>query len=276
MADFSPETSIWRAVACALLAGAALLGFAADTTIVSRQADLVANRTPGIWPVVSHATDRLPRRVVVGLFNWENTEKRFDVPLVALGLPEAGTYIAFDLWRNALTPPFQGRLVHTLQPQGSTVLTVRPVLDRPQLIATSRHITQGLIDVTAERWEAATRTLSGVSETVAGDRYELRILTYTGDSATPGRPARGFVVESAGITGANGYELTVAPGDGLAARPDDAYSNANTPDAPITTLHEPAVEEGLVRVAFTSGSGGPVAWRVTFSERPATAAAVTR
>ena len=243
MADFSPETSIWRAVACALLAGAALLGFAADTTIVSRQADLVANRTPGIWPVVSHATDRLPRRVVVGLFNWENTEKRFDVPLVALGLPEAGTYIAFDLWRNALTPPFQGRLVHTLQPQGSTVLTVRPVLDRPQLIATSRHIKQGLLDVTTERWDATTRTLSGVSETVAGDRYELCILTYTNDAAAPGHPARGFVVESAGITGANGYELVIAPGDGVAMRPDDAYANPNTPDAPMTTLYEPVAEK---------------------------------
>lgn len=277
MADFSPETSIWRAVACALLAGAALLGFAADTTIVSRQADLVANRTPGIWPVVSHATDRLPRRVVVGLFNWENTEeKRFDVPLVALGLPEAGTYIAFDLWRNALTPPFQGRLVHTLQPQGSTVLTVRPVLDRPQLIATSRHIKQGLLDVTTERWDATTRTLSGVSETVAGDRYELCILTYTNDAAAPGHPARGFVVESAGITGANGYELVIAPGDGVAMRPDDAYANPNTPDAPMTTLYEPVAEKGLVRFAFISGSGGSVSWRVTFSDRPAPAAADLR
>lgn len=278
MADFSPETSIWRAVACALLAGAALLGFAAaDTTVVSRPADLVANRAPGIWPVVSHATDRLPRRVVVGLFNWENTEeKRFDVPLVALGLPEAGTYIAFDLWRNALTPPFQGRLVHTLQPQGSTVLTVRPVLDRPQLIATSRHIKQGLLDVTAERWEATTRTLSGVSETVAGDRYELRILTYTTDADAPGHPARGFVVESAGITGANGYELVIAPGDGVAMRPDDAYANPNTPDAPMTTLYEPVAEKGLVRFAFISGSGGSVSWRVTFSDRPAPAAADLR
>lgn len=276
MADFSPETSIWRAVACALLAGAALLGFAADTTIVSRQADLVANRTPGIWPVVSHATDRLPRRVVVGLFNWENTEKRFDVPLVALGLPEAGTYIAFDLWRNALTPPFQGRLVYTLQPQGCTVLTVRPVLDRPQLIATSRHIKQGLLDVTTERWDATTRTLSGVSETVAGDRYELCILTYTNDTAAPGHPARGFVVESAGITGANGYELVIAPGDGVAMRPDDAYANPNTPDAPMTTLYEPVAEKGLVRFAFISGSGGSVSWRVTFSDRPAPAAADLR
>lgn len=278
MTDFSPETSIWRAVACALLAGAALLGFAAaDTTVVSRPADLVANRTPDIWPVVSHATDRLPRRVVVGLFNWENTEeKRFDVPLVALGLPEAGTYIAFDLWRNALTPPFQGRLVHTLRPQGSTVLTVRPVINRPQLIATSRHIKQGLLDVTAERWEATTRTLSGVSETVAGDRYELRILTYTTDADAPGHPARGFVVESAGITGANGYELVIAPGDGVAMRPDDAYANPNTPDAPMTTLYEPVAEKGLVRFAFISGSGGPVSWRVTFSDRPAPAAADLR
>ncbi len=251
----------------ALLAGAALYGFAADTHIVSRPVDLFGSRMPGIWLVANRATDFLPNRRIVGLFNWENMEKRLDVPLSALDLPEAGMCIAFDLGGNALTPPFQDRLVHTLRPQACVVLAVRPVLERPQLIATSRHITQGLADVTAERWDSATRTLSGISETVTGDRYELCILTYTVDAGKQGRQARGFTVESAGITGANGYELTVAPGDGLAIRPDDAYANANTPDAPITTLQEPAVEENLVRVVFTSGSGGPVAWRITFSDR---------
>jgi hypothetical protein len=55
------------------------------------------------------------------------------------------------------------------------------------------------------------------------------------------------------------------------ARPEDAYSNANTPDAPMTRLSEPKTEEGLVRVAFTSASGGPFAWKVTFSDKPAPA-----
>ncbi|HRR34162.1 MAG TPA: hypothetical protein P5026_08705 [Kiritimatiellia bacterium] len=257
---------------CAALIGSALQSLIAGTNIVSRPVEIFEDRVPGVWLAVGREADRLPRRSLVGLFNWEDTEKRIAVPIVKLGLANAGTCIAFDFRSNALTPSFQDRLVCTLPPQACAMLAVRPVLDRPQLIATSRHITQGLLDVVEERWDAATCTLSGVSETVAGDRYELRILT-----CTSGCPARTFVVDSAGITGANGYELTIAPGDGVVARPDDAYANANTPDAPITTLYEPTVEDGrLVRIAFTSGSGGTITWRVTFSERTRTPPAAGR
>jgi hypothetical protein len=235
----------------------------------ARPVDLFENRIPGLWLVTDAATPDHPRRDVVGVFNWDSKEKAFDESLAKIGLPGDTEQIAFDFWSNALTPPFKGRLAQTLRPQSCAVLAVRPVLDRPQLISTSRHITQGMVDVREEKWDAKSRTLSGVSQTVANDPYELRVLTYTGTGAPVG------AVASAAITGSNGYELTIAPGEGLVARPDDAYSNANTPDAPMTRLSEPKTEEGLVRVAFTSGSGGTVAWKVTFSDTPAPARAPT-
>jgi hypothetical protein len=52
---------------------------------------------------------------------------------------------------------------------------VRPQAEHPQLLSTSRHITQGLIDVLEESWDAGTKTLSGKSRVVGGDPYELRI-----------------------------------------------------------------------------------------------------
>lgn len=227
------------------------------TNIVSRPVDLFENRIPGIW----HATDG--QRDVIGLFNWNSAEKSFDEPLAKLGIRGDGEHIAFDYWSNALTTPFKDRLVQTLLPQSCAVLAMRRVLDRPQLISSSRHITQGLIDVSEVIWNPATRTLSGVSQVVANDRTELRILTHA--TIPVG------VVESATITGDNGYELTIAPGEGLVARPDNAYANANTPDAPMTMLFEPKSEEGLVRVAFICGTSGLVSWRVTFSDDPAPA-----
>ena len=222
--------------------------------VAARPVDLFENRVPGIWRVSGDPME------LVGLFNWDSADKTFDESLAKLDLPGDGEFIAYEYWSNALTPPFKNRLIHSLRPQSCAVLAVRPVLDHPQLISTSRHITQGLIDVSKVTWNPATRTLSGTSQVVANDRYELRILTHA-------RVPVGAVA-SAAITGQNGYELTVEPGDGLVARPDDAYTNANTPDAPFTTLHEPVTEEGLVRVAFTSGTGGAVTWRVTFSETP--------
>ena len=47
--------------------------------------------------------------------------------------------------------------------------------DHPQLLSTSRHITQGVLDVVEESWDAASHSLTGKSQVVAGDPYELRI-----------------------------------------------------------------------------------------------------
>jgi len=228
---------------------------------VARPADLFENRIPGIWLVTDGATAERPQRQVAGLFNWDGTNKTFNVPLASLGLETRSPWIGFEYWGNTLTPPFRHSLPLTLPPQSSAVLALCPIRDRPQLISTSRHITQGITDVRAVTWDPVSRTLSGVSDTVADDRYELRILTHADASASFG------TVLSAAITGPNGYELTIAPGEGQVTRPDDAYAHANTPDAPRTTLFEPKSEEGLVRLAFISGSGGQVSWRVIFSER---------
>jgi hypothetical protein len=56
------------------------------------------------------------------------------------------------------------------------VLAVRPEQNRPQLLSTSRHITQGIVDIVEETWDAQTRTLRGRSKVVGGDPYELRIV----------------------------------------------------------------------------------------------------
>jgi hypothetical protein len=53
---------------------------------------------------------------------------------------------------------------------------VRPLLPRPFLISTSRHVSQGILEVKKEAWDAKTRSLAGASAVVAGDVYELRVV----------------------------------------------------------------------------------------------------
>jgi hypothetical protein len=53
---------------------------------------------------------------------------------------------------------------------------VRADEGHPVVLSSSRHVTQGIVDVLAEKWDAASSTLSGRSRRVAGDPYELRIL----------------------------------------------------------------------------------------------------
>ena len=53
---------------------------------------------------------------------------------------------------------------------------IRSLTAAPQLLSTSRHITQGMVDVVQEKWTAQRRELSGISRVVGGDPYELRIV----------------------------------------------------------------------------------------------------
>ncbi len=136
---------------------------------VARPVDLFEHDLPRIWMVNGTGRD------IVGLFNWESAPARFDVPLEKLGLDAKAEYVAFDYWGNQLLPSVKGRLQLTLPAESSVVLAVRPRVNHPQLISTSRHVTQGIVDVIKENWDAATKTLSGRSKLVGGDPYELRI-----------------------------------------------------------------------------------------------------
>ena len=199
---------------------------------VSRPVDLFENRIPGIWLVTD--TDSGERRDVVGLFNWDSKEKAFDESLAKIGIPGDGEQIAFDFWGNTLTPPFKGRLTQTLRPQSCMVLSVRPVTDHPQLISTSRHITQGMVDVKAEGWDAMKRELSGVSAVVENDPYELRVLSYTTQGTLAHKTA-----------------------------------TLSSSDIKAGVQVETKVEEGLIRITLRSPTSRDVRWSVAFSNENA-------
>jgi hypothetical protein len=55
------------------------------------------------------------------------------------------------------------------------VIALRPAEGHPVLVSTSRHVTQGIVDVTNEQWNPATQELTGTSAVVGNDPYELRI-----------------------------------------------------------------------------------------------------
>ena len=188
----------------------------------ARPVDLFASRIPSVW----HVTDG--HRNVIGLFNWGDAPAAPDCPLASIGLDSDAPHIAFDFWANGLTVPFRGNARQTLPPQSCAVLAIRPVKDHPQLISTSRHITQGLVDVTRESWDAPTATLSGTSEIIANDPYELRILTHTTSGKSP------------------------------------AIARVTTGDDTITA--EQKTEEGLARITLRSAKSTTVPWRVTFSK----------
>ncbi|MDD4873073.1 MAG: alpha-galactosidase, partial [Kiritimatiellae bacterium] len=147
-----------------------------------RPVDLFEENVPQIWLLSDQYA--ATRRDVVGLFNWDDKKDLvIDRSLENIGLSGQAEYMAYEYWSNKLLGPFKGNLKQTLAPASCAVLSLKPVTDHPQLISTSRHITQGIVDVVEEKWDVKARELSGISKVVAGDDYELRIITAASEGA---------------------------------------------------------------------------------------------
>lgn len=154
----------------------------------ARPIDIFETEPPKFWVVKDER--KKPNQIVIGVFNWGKEPLRSNVPLKWLDLPEHRTYAAFEFWSNRLIAPVENHLQVNLMPaivensEGKlsapdepccAVFSLRKVTNHPLLISTSRHITQGLIDVLSETWDAKQSTLKGESLLVANDPYELRI-----------------------------------------------------------------------------------------------------
>ena len=132
------------------------------------------------------------------------------IALRDLGLRDSTEYLGFEFWtrralgvvRDSLRPP-PVDAHYQIQ-----VICLRRKLDRPQLLASSRHVTCGGPDLIEMKWQNG--MLSGTSDLVAGDPYTL------------------FLNEPAG----HGYRGTEA--DGATVQPDQIEGSTRS----ITLLSE--------------------------------------
>ena len=110
---------------------------------------------------------------VVGATNWrgETTTRTLSFSK-KLGLPAEARYVVFDYWAQRLLGVFTETLPLQIEPHDTRVVLIHPLLPRPQLVGTSRHIT-GAFSVESLEWNAATRRLRGSSRTVPGEDYAL-------------------------------------------------------------------------------------------------------
>ncbi len=194
--------------------------------LLPRPVDLFEESIPRIWLLTD--TRRTPRRDVIGLFNWSDHEANFDTSLKHIGLPE-DEYMGFDFWGNKPVPNLRGNLALEVPGQSCRIISVRPVSDHPQLISTSRHVSQGIIDVREEHWADATRTLAGQSLIVGHDPYELRVAL----------PKDGWKVEKAALS------------------PADLGAGAT-----VSFTQEP----GLMRARIVSPQSRRIGWKIRFSD----------
>ena len=114
---------------------------------------------------------------VVGIFNF-NPERAEQTRLnwQELGLPEHQPVHVFDFWNQEYLGAWSAGMVVAASPTSCRVLTLLPDNGQIQLISTSRHITQGWVDLAGLSRNPAGDVLTGSSRVIKNDPYELRFV----------------------------------------------------------------------------------------------------
>jgi hypothetical protein len=170
----------------------------------ARPLDLFEREFPELW--VMEADREAARWHVVGLFNWgtnrdigakdyeDEAPRSYDHALADLGVAAQGRVLAFDAWAHDWRWIEDGRLTATLAPRDSQVLILRPEPDTPAVMATSRHLMGGAVEIHDEAWDADASTLTFKLDTVADHPFTVWV-------AAAGRTLGEATVEGATLTG---------------------------------------------------------------------------
>ncbi|MGO9113556.1 MAG: hypothetical protein ACLP9L_30355, partial [Thermoguttaceae bacterium] len=135
---------------------------------------------------------------LLAVFNFTGkTDRKFTTSLDAardLRLDPAKEYIAYEFWSRELIGTFTGTFrTRPLSPYDCDIYSIVEKQDHPVLISTSRHIRQMAFDIKDLAYDGPQRVLRGVSRTVAGDPYQLRIFVPEGFSAKRAELSDGIV-----------------------------------------------------------------------------------
>ena len=110
---------------------------------------------------------------VAGVLNLHEEEKEITVDLAKdLGL-EDGEYLIHEYWTDTFYGAVRGSLTVKLPACGCAVLAVRKKTGKLQLVATSRHLTQGAAELLNVKLEDG--RLRGISKVVQGDAYRVKV-----------------------------------------------------------------------------------------------------
>ena len=109
----------------------------------------------------------------MALTNWRSWTAHREFSFAdKLGVDPEASYVVFDFWAQKILGGFKGQMAVTIEPHDTRVFLVHPLLNRPQLVGTSRHIT-GAYSTRDLAWDGSKNLLRGSSETVSGEAYTL-------------------------------------------------------------------------------------------------------
>ncbi|MHA1368503.1 MAG: glycoside hydrolase family 36 protein [Promethearchaeota archaeon] len=153
-----------------------------------RPIDLFTHEYPEIWDLlVDDQENGLGEYHIVGLFNWgENLDLRTIEPIseekrqirldfMDIGLDPNREYAIFEFWTSTFRGIYKNSYETSLEPRNVEVICIREKKDRPQLISSSRHITQGT-EITKFSWDPDRSTCEIVARSVPDYKHEYWLL----------------------------------------------------------------------------------------------------
>ena len=129
-----------------------------------------AERNKRIWDLKINHLGR--QYDVVGLFNFDESKTIASyVSWKDLGLRDDRPVHVFDFWNKEYLGAWEKGISLELLPASTRVLSLVPATDQIQLVSTSRHITQGWVDLVSQ--ELKENRYSGRSRLIKNDPYTL-------------------------------------------------------------------------------------------------------
>jgi len=113
---------------------------------------------------------------VLHILNWSEKDKTGTVtPAIAfkdLGLDSSKEYLVYEFWSDK----FLGVLKNQIQPEGLAPyglqsFAIREKINRPQLVSTNRHLSQGAAEIEMMVWES--NSIRGRSRMIVNDKYVM-------------------------------------------------------------------------------------------------------
>jgi hypothetical protein len=124
--------------------------------------DLKIRRRFGAWDVVS-------------LFNWSEASRAVQLDFSSLGLDGGKEYLVFDFWNQAFLGIQRRSFTAPVAPHANLLLAIHERLDRPQFLATDRHVSQGGVELIEEHWNPVTGELTCQFKCVRNDPLTVTI-----------------------------------------------------------------------------------------------------
>ncbi|MGI6174419.1 MAG: hypothetical protein ACOYI8_11085 [Christensenellales bacterium] len=138
--------------------------------------DIRESRSDHMTQIVNLAIERSDMRYnVADVINLKDEASHVHITLAGdLDLDTDGkSFYVYDYWNKEFIGEVKDGFAVELRAHQSRIFAIHEVEDKPQLISTSRHISQGVLDVLSIKYDAENNMLVGKSKVIGGEPYEV-------------------------------------------------------------------------------------------------------